>query len=397
MDAWMTSYATLSRVVLCETRYDGFISRGPNAELLNSVVSSIITKGGEIRPNSAESFILRNTSWSDDVDISNFFSRYHFPKLQRLRLLGCSISSWNLLESRAASLTTLSLTSIRQSPLPTLPQILSILSANPNLQSLELSYGSIPHADSDRSSPQVQLCCLKTLDLRGIPRRVFGLLNRLELPDKLDDLTLILSGNPLSDLPQTLGPYLGDYIRRRSPDRLRLSVGHHLDCFYISVGDAYEGDSTRANWFTKVEGHQDVTLGEEEAHRLCFDTIAHIPQETIATVTTALPILRSEELCIGMCNLAHLQLEGINVSTWFVEPEIHEPHDLKDLLRGLRSISISEPSLGGGDWSPLTNFLARRAAVGNRIHSLRVSCHPPMGDAVVKGIMRMVDILQERF
>jgi hypothetical protein len=219
----------------------------------------------------------------------------------------------------------------------------------------------------------------------------------LELPDKLDDLTLILSGNPLSDLPQTLGPYLGDHIRRRSPDRLRLSVGHHLDWFYIRVGDAYEGDSTRANWFTKVEGHQDVTLGEEEAHRLCFDTIAHIPQETIATVTTALPILRSEELCTGMCNLAHLQLEGINVSTWFVEPEIHEPHDLKDLLRGLRSISISEPSLGGGDWSPLTNFLARRAAVGNRIHSLRVSCHPPMGDAVVKGIMRMVDILQERF
>ena len=64
-----------------------------------------------------------------------------------------------------------------------------------------------------------------------------------------------------------------------------------------------------------------------------------------------------------MCNLTYLHLEGINVSTWFAEPEIHEPYVFKYILRQLRSISISEPSLSGGDWSPLTNFLARRAAV----------------------------------
>jgi hypothetical protein len=45
----------------------------------------------------------------------------------------------------------------------------------------------------------------------------------------------------------------------------------------------------------------------------------------------------------------HLYVEGPALSTWFAEPEIREPHVFKDLLCGLRSISISDPGLDGGD------------------------------------------------
>ena len=255
------------------------------AGLLSSVISSIIAKGEETQSNSARAFILRNTSSSDSVDISNFFSRYNFPKLQCLRLFGFSISSWDLLASRTTSLTTLSLTGIRQSPLPTLSQVLSILSTNPNLQCLELSLGSVPHPDSDRLSSRIQLCCLKTLYLRGSTRRVFGLLSRLELPDKMGNLSLFLSDCLPLDVPQTLGPYLGNYVRRRSPGRLRLSAVPYLNHFYIKAGDVCEGDSTWVNWFMTVEGELGVALAEEEAHKLCFDIIGHIPKEEIVEVT----------------------------------------------------------------------------------------------------------------
>jgi hypothetical protein len=73
-----------------------------------------------------------------------------------------------------------------------------------------------------------------------------------------------------------------------------------------------------------VDGDMSVTLGEEEADKLCFDIIAHIPLEKVFEVTT-LPILRSEELCVQMCNVTHLHLEEVDLSTWFKEPTLANP------------------------------------------------------------------------
>ena len=67
------------------------------------------------------------------VDLSRFFFRYRLPKLKRLRLKGCDISSWGLMSTQITSLTTLSLLTSSMLPATTLPHLLSILSANPNL------------------------------------------------------------------------------------------------------------------------------------------------------------------------------------------------------------------------------------------------------------------------
>jgi hypothetical protein len=378
--------------------------KGGSAELLNSIISCIITEGEEARSNNMESFMLRNTSgWS--VDVSYFFSRYHFPKLQRLDLYGFGILSWDLLRSQITSLTSLSLANCQRSPIPTLSQMLSILSANPNLQSLILFHGSIPHAYSNRPSP-IQLHHLKRLHLTSDFGCVFGLLNLLELPEKMDDLYLSLYECLPSDLRQTLGPYLGDHIRRRSPGGLKLSVDPGPNIFSILVGDACEGDLFRKDWFMTArimsvilrEGEADKLCFNTIAHKtdkLCFDVIAHIPQEEVVEVKTTLRILRSEELCVQMCNLAHLHLDGVDLSTWFVEPDIREPHVFKDLLRGLHSISITRPGLSGDDWSPLTNFLARRAAVGNRIYSLRLNHRLRIGEDVAESIRRVVGVFED--
>jgi len=70
-----------------------------------------------------------------------------------------------MLKSRITSLITLSLLPSELTPIPTTPQMLSILS-NPNLQHLSLIGDSVPHDDDGVSSPQIQLRRLKKLHVK---------------------------------------------------------------------------------------------------------------------------------------------------------------------------------------------------------------------------------------
>jgi hypothetical protein len=163
------------------------------------------------------------------------------------------------------------------------------------------------------------------------------------------------------------------------------------------VGDGCKSDPAWDGWFVAVDAVTNVTLGEEEADKLCFDIIAHIPLEKIVYTTTSLRVLRLEELCVRMHNLTHLELEQVDLSKWFVEPDTREPHVFKGLLRGLRSITITEPDMSwdDDDWTPLTNFLTRRAAVGNPISHLKLECYPRMGEGVAESIRRAVEIFED--
>jgi len=134
-----------------------------------------------------------------------------------------------------------------------------------------------------------------------------------------------------------------------------------------------------------------------EADRLCFDLIAHIPREQVASLQTNLPILRWEELCVGMRNLTHLHLIDINLPTWFAELDVRRPHAQRELLRGLNHIVITRPTLNGYDWTPLTNFLSNRAAIGNRISSLTLAGdHRFMDKEIVGSIKDVVDVFEDK-
>ena len=365
------------------------------AESLNSFISSIITEGEETRLNSMESFIVQNSRGSDTVDVSSFFSRYHLPKLQCLRLVGFRISSWDLLKSRTTALTILELTANGSSPIPTLSQLLSILSSNPLLQDFALSYGLV---DGERSFPLVPLRHLKKLRLSSDFRHAFTLINQLELPDKMKNLNLRLRECSPSDLSQTLGPYLRDRIQHRDkfPGRgLGLLATHSRSTFRLCTGDAHKCDKfSGMAWFMAINVIMKGILGEEEAERIGFDLITTIPREQVVNLQTTLPILRSEELCVEMCDLTYLRLHKVDLSTWFVEPDIPGSHAYKELLPSLDRIVIAKPSLSE-DWSPFTDFLSRRAAVGNKISFLRLGWHPPMDGDVVDSIEDAVKIFED--
>lgn len=216
----------------------------------------------------------------------------------------------------------------------------------------------------------------------------------------MDNLNLLLSGCSPSDLSKTLGPYLGDRARRRGRfpgGGLDLSAECYQSTFHLSMRDACErNESTEVVWPVSVVAAMSVELELEEfADELGFDLIAHIPQEQVTYLFTNFPILRSE-LCAGMCNLIHLCPINADLFTWFAEPEIRGPHRYRELLPSLDHLEIIYPYSADDDWSPLTNFLSRRAAVGNRISLLSVSNRPYMDEDAVESIKCAVKVFEDK-
>ena len=364
--------------------------------VLNSIISSIVVEGEGMRSSSVESFIVETDCWSA-ADVSAFFSRYHLPKLHCLRLSGCSISSWDLLKSRITTLTTLKLSSglsLIQDP----SQLLSILSSNPLLQNLSMSPGLAPHpVGGDRSFPPVPLRHLKDLDIQSDSfDATFWLLSRLELPDKLHSLEMALTKCYPLEISQTLGPYLGDRVRGRGGipgNGLVLMFEYGRGGFNLHMRSEHPIDGfAEMYWFVWVS--MNVRLTDEETVGVCFDFIAHIPGEQVIRLKTNLSIPRSEELCIGMRNLTHLDLTEVDLSRCFADPDIHGPHVFGELLRSLEHLKITMPTLNHGDWEPITNILERRAAVGNRISSFVLSCHHQIPPEVVESIERTVEVFE---
>jgi len=366
---------------------------------LNSIISSIVVEGEEPRTSSVKSFIVE-TTYGPTVDVTPFFSRYHFLKLRYLRLIGCSISSWDLLKSRITTLTTLKL-GRGLSPPPPPSQLLLILSSNPLLQDLSLSPGPDPHAiNDDRSSPPVPLRHLKDLHLRSdFFTATFWLLNRLELPDQMDTLDMFLFKCSPSDITQTLGPYFGDRVRRGSRfpgGGLELSVTYGGSGFNLSIESTYPVDDfVEVDWYARASvdtwGNTGTTQTAGEALEMVFDFVSRLPLEEVTDLKTNIPILCSEELCVGMCNLTNLYLTEVDLSGRFADPDIDGPQTFRELLPSLDCLKIDVPTLGRGYWNPLINFLTRRAAIGNRISSLVFILCPRMCPEDIQSVERVVD------
>jgi hypothetical protein len=210
-----------------------------DSELLSSIISPLTAtcEPDGVRPSRLESLILWDESVDTSVDVSDFFAHYRFPTLQRLELVNCTISSWDLITSRTSILTTLELCLSDPSP-PTTAQPLPILGSNPTLQKVRLGGGAVPADGGDGSSLRVPLRQLKELNLVGVLQDVVGLLRRLDHAKNMDLSLTLLHHSVVGDISRILRPYLRDYLRqrRRSHNGLGLyaswdnhEIGFHAD------------------------------------------------------------------------------------------------------------------------------------------------------------------------
>ena len=283
--------------------------KAESSGFLNSLLSRLTTNSEELQSISVESFILQAKNLFIPVDISNFFTYRRFPKLQRIELFNCSISSWDLILSQTPVLTTLDLDFNYVEPIPTISQLFSMLSY-PTLRKVSLSRWGNPGSGDRNPSPRVSLCHLKELKLAGDPQNVFGLLHRLDPPTHVDNLEIVLDCE-VGDISH-IGPYLRDYLQHRGKSQNGLGL---FLSFEDCIGRIHIGDVGGIDFSAPSPGRMDtfvvIILDFLPVHpkEIFTNLIAHIPREEIVYFRAYGEPVAMENISARFPNLGGLHLE----------------------------------------------------------------------------------------
>ena len=330
--------------------------------LLDSIIS-LLVGCGEIRSSSVESLIL--SGW---VDVSDFFSRYRFPKLQHLELSGFTISSWDLITSRTSVLTTLIL---YFSNMTTNAQILATLDSNPTLRIISLAGLEGPDGHHNNPSFPVLLPHLRELELDGNSRRVFGFLDRIDHPKNMDTLVIDARDSSAEEILETIGPYFRDYLKRRGTSQsalgLYLSFGADIG---IRVGDL-GGNDLCAYGPVQMDRFLDINIDTNRMplSAVTLNLIAHLPKEQIICLRTYDSVIPAEVLLAQFPHLKVLHSDRDPVDDPFPSSNCDQRGEF---LPCLQRIILDEVALYTNNWGPLIAFLAHRASSGNQLDIFEV-------------------------
>ena len=364
-----------------------------NGPLL-SVITSLLTPEGEgVQNRSIESIDIRNPWGVGSSDISSFFARIRFPKLQSLLLHGALIlASWDNFAQQATLLTTLSLRiSSPSSPPPTNSQLFSILVSNPGLQVLSLTGSAIPGDDDNISASQVTLRHLRRLCLCGDPRRVVGILERLTFPRPLDILEVSTPNSTAESISQTLGPYARHYFQNDYGvrDRLKIVAQAFRSSFRVWVENE-DGPDFPSPFSTKFEVSLAHWVPQAVRRDLCPTFVAFIPPERVCSLHTSLPAKNLEDLLIATPNIETLSFYLMVLSEGFLQPNQGGPDARTKFLPSLRSLHLDNVTPSDDNWGPLTTFLRRQTSDGRYISLSITGFVPHMCPEVVKEIEGLV-------
>ena len=369
-----------------------------DSNTLTSIISSLTPADEGSQNGNIESIIWRG--WGiHSVDVSKFFALSLLSKLRFLKLSGnFRISSWNHLASRTTLLTTLSLQILESppspTPTPTVPQLLSILSSNPDLRELSLSDAALPN-DADGSTLQVPLRGLRTLTLSGKTRHLLGLLRRLTLPVTLDNIHLTGFDSTVEEISQTLVPYMRDYFQRdvRFQDALGISSLFSPLSISISV-NAVCGQTAELARKPPFSTFTIMPVDPPPPDTLCqlfINVITSTPREHVVLFDTNLDIELPEELFSMMPGIETMCASDVVLSKGFLQPNPDGPHADRKLFPSLRSLYLEDIDLDDNDWGHLIAYLTHQTS-GSQTISLEVLGDSPyMSPEVVNQVKSLVE------
>ena len=379
--------------------------------LLAPTFSCLTPDGEDTREMHVESIIVR--AETIPAELSTFFARSRLPNLRSLQinvygnLTTPSYFSaygrpqrllWeNLPLPPFTRLISLSLRAEQQLSI-TASQLTSILTSNPNLQELDLSYSALP-SDVDAPGVRIPLLRLREIHLAGKARRLFWLLNLLELPSALDSVGITIEDFTTEDILQTLGPYMRDHFRRDIRFQGRLDVVIIID----SGGDVHVNDG--------LYGELELTVEPEESLRstyfsvsllapapldpatesLFLDLVTFIPPERVVALETEYCTYSAklpEDLLVAM-PIEKLYLQAPTLSDGFLQPDPNGPHAKTGLFPSLQFLRLETLAMRDVDWEPLVKYLAHRTP-DNQAVSLMVTECPRMPPEVEKEIRGLV-------
>ena len=351
--------------------------RSRNTGLLAAIVSSLTPEDDSVRRSSIESIVL------NDVDVSDLFARYHFPRLHHLHLWRCfETSFWDRLKSATTALTELSLglTDIaRPSTIPTASQIFSILSSNPNIRSLTLHELAIENDCGHDSRLQVPLRHLEEIYLFGAFRNAFPILDRLELPDKIEEGGIVFHDCTLEEVSGTIIPWIRDYLGRDARFRDRLGIfatySSRSITLHVSVVEVVECHCPNQlpqhgppyGTFTAMLSQQ---IPLDVGKQLYLDVLGLLPRECVVSFRTDLEM--KEEIATMMPNLEFLHLVYPMALDGFLLPDQKGPNAGKKLFPSLRRLYLEDVEAEDDEWGPLITYLTHQTFGSGQTLSLNV-------------------------
>ena len=343
------------------------------APLLADVLAALTPDGDEeVRYSSIESISLR------PVDASKFFARCRFPKLSYLCLsMGTQISDWEHVGFHTTALTTLSLTVDPRGmkTVPTTTELLSILTSNPRLQNVTLTNLRALRDDGDRSTVTVPMRNLEKLTIDGDSHSVFQLMQRLDYPQAMDEVSLTIRRCRTEDILGTLGPFARNHIQRDGRGRVRLGI--FVKCSTDSV-------SIQANTIKNTGGQaQRLTFATFTANlrhpvtyydsiQLCTDFVAHVPVDPVVYFGGDLTMDIVKRIIPTMPNIQEFYLINARLEDGFLLPDPKGSLAHKKLLPSLQRLCLEDVLLDDDSWLPLLPYLAHQTSGDQRI-SLTIS------------------------
>ena len=337
--------------------------RGPNRELLASILSSLSPENEVIRDSSIESIILCN------ADPSIFFARHRFPKLRYLSLSLCPDFALAPLKSHTMALVNLSLVDGMQSSNVYTPtsQIISILASNPNIRTLDLQLETLGDDKIRDFREPALLCHLKEITLKGIIGPIFSILERLEFPGAVDLAQLSLFCCTPEDVRRAIGPYLLNYLQRDPRFGEKIGVSFESASWYMSIGVDVIDVGHHSPQQVPRQGLPRVKLGislpgaHPSREEMFTDLFALLPRERIAYFKVS-GSSGLEEMLAAMPNIEFLHLVGAEVHDGFLLSKPGGPNARTKLLPSLRRLYLENVRAKGNDLDPLVHYLTHETS-----------------------------------
>ena len=178
-------------------------------------------------------------------------------------------------------------------------------------------------------------------------------------------LDITLEYCAVRNISNDIGPYLQDYIRRRgwSQNKLGLYISSE-NRIILHVGDVgglcpSTPVSERMVPFVAITIDSVQTPPDDSRERIILDLIAHIPQEEIVYLRTYGNPTVMEIIYTRLPNLRSLYAGTTPLSAVFPKRGTSDNRNLPFL----QHVFLERVVADGGDWTPLTTFLSRRASL----------------------------------
>ena len=333
--------------------------------LLNSIISTLTGNSEELQSSCIKSFIVHCWGMHEPIDISDFFAHRRFPKLQCIELTNYTISSWDIIVSRASVLTTLDLCFSHSELTPTITQLIPIFSC-PTLRKISLRWREkLP--DHGNPSIRASLPHLKLFRLRGDPQDVFELLSRLDNPANVDHLAIILGWEVIEDISYIAGPLLRDYLQRRGRPHSGLGLtlsnwmGPQLGVGYADGINFSHQVAAGVNTFVAIFINFNQVLPGDLEEKMLLNIVAYFPREEIIYLRHWGKTLAAENISTQLPNLRGLHLYRTHLCSVFSKSNLNR---CGQILSSLQCIWLDRVVVDDGDWSPLTTFLDRCSSDG---------------------------------